>query len=239
MTNRVARSACLGLAFATTLIAGAASPALAAVNNLAAEFSNTTNPTGVWAYGYLSSNSSTQQAADNIAFLENGTTAGGFVPYEKFDNGWTHGLGFPFAGVWNVPAGTIPYASGLNDWPGADGANPDYPNGILGGHSPNTSFASGWYAVRYTAPTSGPVDIEMKAWQIGLYPVVPPDPSFGGATRTQQIRIDKLVGSARTNLVRAPARRAAWRDQRHGNAPAHDGQCPLPGRPRLICHGGR
>jgi len=186
------------------LLAAGLSPALAAVSDLAAGFSSTSNPNGDWAYGYLSANGSFNQDADNLAFLESGTTPGGFVAYNTFNGGWTTGFGFPFAGVWNVPAGVVNYESGLSDWPSAAGDNSNYPNGILGGHSPNSTFTSGWYAVRYTAPASGPIDLEMKAWQIGLYPVVPPDPPFGGATRSQQIRIDKLVGSARTNLVRAP-----------------------------------
>ncbi len=210
MRNKVARTVCQALVVAA-LISLTCSPTLAAVSNLAADYSNTTNPNGVWAYGYLSSNSSTQQSADNLAFLENGTTPGGFVAYNTFtgsgsQRGWTTGLGFPFAGVWDVPPSPVVYTpSGgpLTDWPSAAGDNPNYPNGILGGHSPNTSFASGWYAVKYTAPTSGPVDVEMKSWQVAVYPDVPPNPSFGGATRGQQVRIDKLVGSTRTNLVRS------------------------------------
>jgi hypothetical protein len=43
----------------------------------------------------------------------------------------------------------------------------------------------------------------MKSWQVAVYPDVPPNPSFGGATRGQQVRIDKLVGTTRTNLVRS------------------------------------
>ncbi|HMO85765.1 MAG TPA: hypothetical protein PKC18_12695, partial [Lacipirellulaceae bacterium] len=180
----------------------------AAISDLAGEWSITTNPVGPWAYGYLSANSSTSQAIDNRNFLETGATPGnaGFVPYNMFSEvsgGWTTGLGFPQAGVLNLPGEANTFGNGLNDWPSAAGENPNYPNGIIGGHSPNCTFCSGWYGARFTAPETGVYDIEMKSWQTGIYPVIPPNPTFGGATRPMQVRIDKAVGSNRTNLVRA------------------------------------
>jgi len=197
---------------AASVVAAAISPVTAAVSDLAAEFSRTSSTGGNWTYGYLSSNGSFNQDADNLAILATGATPGGFVAYDTFaatggpGGGWTTGLGFPFTGQWNVPENPIVYQPGggpLTDWPSAAGDNPDYPHGILGGHSPNTPFTSGWYAVRYTAPSSGPIDLEMKSWQVAVYPDVPPNPAYGGATRPQQVRIDKSVGGVRTNLFRA------------------------------------
>jgi len=200
------------------LVTAGVAPVRAAVSDLAAGFSDTSNPSGDWAYGYLSSNGSFNQDQDNLTFLETGNLPAGspgFVAYDTFagggvggGEGWTTGLGFPFAGQLVVPSSAIPHSSGLEfggltDWPSSAGDNPSYPNGIIGGHGPNTTFSSGWYGVKYTATTSGPVDIEMKAWQTAIYPDVPPNPTFGGATRHQQVRIDHVVGGNRNNLVQA------------------------------------
>jgi hypothetical protein len=193
-------------------VAGLSQCAFAAVHDLAGEFdqAKAANPSGVWAYGYLANGGAT-----NDQFLLNGSNAG-FVPYDMVGNagggggsGWTTGFGFPYAGVLNVPpnpGSVAAYIPGkLNDWPTAAGENPDYPFGIIGGHGP-TAAASlyGWYGVKYTADSAGPVDIEVKAWQTGVYPVVPPDPNYGGNVRPHQMLITKGDGASQTILVRSP-----------------------------------
>ena len=104
----------------------------AAISDLAGEWSITTNPVGPWAYGYLSANSSTSQTIDNRNFLETGATPGnaGFVPYNMFSEvsgGWTTGLGFPQAGVLNLPGEANTFGNGLNDWPRAAGGKTPFP----------------------------------------------------------------------------------------------------------------
>ncbi|MEX2172112.1 MAG: PEP-CTERM sorting domain-containing protein [Pirellulales bacterium] len=213
---RLAASVCV-------LVAGGGSsfPAYAAVSNLAAEFSLAQNPNGVWTYGYLNAGGFTHTNDD---FILNGSNTG-FVAYDQVlgaggggGSGWSTGFGFPFAGVWNVPptaASVAPFPS-LTDFPSAEGDNPDYPNGVIGGHAPNCNFCSGWHAIRYTAATSGPVDIDMVSWQTGIYPNTGPggaDPLFGGNTRPHQVMIQKQVGATTTTLIRTPqVTRHGWRN---------------------------
>jgi hypothetical protein len=168
----------------------------------------------------------------------------GFVPYTEIGNagggggnGWTKiansGFGFPFAGVWNVPPTTgslAPYPS-LTDWPTRAGDNPNYPNGIIGGHEPNCDFCSGWYAVKYTAATSGPVDLDIKAWQTAIYPNIPPNNNFGGATRPQQVLIQKQVGSTYTDLLRSPLVTRHGITNKTGTPQYTAANAPTPGRP--------
>lgn len=181
----------------------------AAVHDMAAEFTNTSNPSGSWTYGYMTAS---QFGFNNDGFVTTGVS-GGFVPYDKTGpsggagaDGWTTSFGFPFAGVWSRPetaASVAPYPS-LTDFPTAEGDNPDYPNGIVGGHGPNCNFCSGWYAVKYTAQTNEVINFEAKGWQTAIYPNVPPNPVYGGATRSQQILIQKQVGSTYTDMLRTP-----------------------------------
>ncbi|MEX2307982.1 MAG: hypothetical protein WD738_10340 [Pirellulales bacterium] len=223
------------------IVVGWNAAARGAVHDLAADYiqppstSPSTNPSGPWTYGYMSAGSFTHT---NTSFLTTGVS-NGFVAYNMVGNagggggsGWTTGFGFPFAGVWNVPptaASVAPYPS-LTDFPSAEGDNPAYPDGVLGGHAPNCNFCSGWYAVKYTATSTGPVDIEAEAWQTAIYPNVPPNPEFGGATRSQQTLIQKQVGSTYTDLLRSPL------VTRHGitnesGTPEHTmGDAPTPGR---------
>ncbi|MGD9632948.1 MAG: hypothetical protein AB7G28_10515 [Pirellulales bacterium] len=202
----------LGQAFGLAVLLavfGSQSCATAAVHDLAAEFSTTSNPNGVWTYGYMTAQ---QFTYTNDGFLTTGVS-GGFVPYDMVGNsggagapGWTTSFGFPFAGVWSRPetaASVAPYPS-LTDFPSAEGDNPNYPNGVVGGHGPNCNFCSGWYAVKYTAPTNEVIDFESKSWQTAIYPNVPPNPLYGGATRSQQILIQKQVGTTYSDLYRSP-----------------------------------
>jgi hypothetical protein len=197
------------------LTVGWSQRAQAAVHDLAAEFdqAKTTNPSGAWAYGYVAHTS----GETNDQFLFNGAN-NGFVPYDTVataggggGSGWTTGFGFPFAGVWNVPPnpGSVAnyHTGGLNDWPTAAGENPSYPHGIIGGHGPTaTTSLYGWYSIQYTADTTGPVDIEVKSWQTGVYPTVSlgADPNFGGNVRPHEMQIFKGSGASQTVLVRAP-----------------------------------
>jgi len=209
--NRYMKRHTWGLAAIVVLVAWN-EHAAAAVHDLAAEFDHTlaSNPDGNWAYGYVSSNSS---AVSNDQFIITGAN-NGFVPYDSTGNagggggtGWTTGFGFPFTGVWRVPpteGSVATYEQGLTDWPTAEGDDPNYPNGVIGGHPPTTSFLTGWYAIQYTADTSGPHDIEVKSWQTGVYPVVPPDPLFGGNVRPHQMMITKGSGAGQTILLRSP-----------------------------------
>jgi hypothetical protein len=193
------------------------SGAAAAVHDLAAEYvqppstSPSTNPGGAWTYGYMNSGGFNHTNTD---FLLTGVSDG-FVAYDHVGNagggggvGWTKPdpLGFPFSGVWNVPpnAGSVAPYPGLTDFPSAEGENPVYPNGVLGGHGPNTPFVSGWYAVKYTAAANETVDLSFDAWQTAIYPNVPPNPTFGGATRPQQTLVQKQSGSSFIDLLRAP-----------------------------------
>jgi hypothetical protein len=217
--------------------------ALAAVHDLAAEYVNppsaspSTNPGGAWTYGYLDSAGNQDQDAATTEYVANGTHSG-FVPYAEVlgaggggGNGWSKAPGFPFTGVWTVPpnAGSVAPYPGLTDWPSAEGENPAYPHGVLGGHAPNTPFLSGWYAVKYTAAANETVDLDIDAWQTAIYPNVPPNPTSGGATRPQQILIQKQAGTTFTNLLRAPV------GTRHGvinrdGTPEHTfGDAPSPG----------
>jgi hypothetical protein len=182
---------------------------VAAVHDMAAEFSTASNPNGVWTYGYMTAS---QFGFTNEQFITTGAS-GGFVAYDMVGNsggagadGWTTGFGFPFAGVWSLPptASVVAPYPGLTDFPSAEGDNPDYPNGIVGGHGPNCNFCSGWYAVKYTATTNEIVDFSADIWQTAIYPNVPPNPLFGGATRSQQILLQKQSGSTYTDLLRTP-----------------------------------
>lgn len=228
-------------------VVGSSVPALAAVNDLAAEFvtppttSPSTNPSGPWTYGYMSSGSSTfstdqfiMDSSSNgfVAYTEIGETGGGGGP------GWTkianQGFGFPFAGVWTVPPTDASAAAypGLTDFPSAEGENPSYPNGVLGGHAAACTFCSGWYAVKYTASSTGPVDIEVKAWQTALYPGGSASPGsffFGYFTRPQQALIQKQSGSTYTNLLRSPmVTRHGWTN-RDGTPEYTANDAPTPG----------
>jgi hypothetical protein len=185
--------------------------ARAAVSDVAADFSLASNPNGVWTYGYMSSGQSTFTPQQYI--LNSSST--GFVAYDQIGNsggigqGWlttSFGGQFPFTGVLNVPAkpsDVAPFPS-LTDFPTATGDNPAYPHGVIGGHSPNCSFCTGWYAIKYTAVSTGPVDFDVKAWQTGVYPTVPPNPLFGGAVRPNQVTIQKLSGGTYSDILKAP-----------------------------------
>ncbi|MCC6492766.1 MAG: PEP-CTERM sorting domain-containing protein [Pirellulales bacterium] len=192
-------------------------PARAAVHDLAEEFDHTltSNPDGNWAYGYLSSGSS---SVSNDQFIISGNN-NGFIVYDSTGpagggggTGWTTGFGFPFTGVLRVPAteaSVAPYdTGGLTDWPTAEGDDPNYPHGIIGGHGPTTSFLTGWYAVQYTADTSGLHDIEVRSWQTGTYPVTTAvggaDPLYGGNVRPHQMMITKGSGGSQTKLIVSP-----------------------------------
>jgi hypothetical protein len=185
--------------------------ARAAVSDVAADFSLANNPNGVWTYGYMSSN---QAQFTPQQYIINSSSSG-FVAYDQVGNsggigqGWTttsFGAQFPFTGVLNVPpnvASVAPYPS-LTDFPTAAGDNPSYPHGVIGGHEPNCSFCTGWYAIKYTATSTGPVDFNVKAWQTGIYPAGSANPAFGGATRQAQVTIQKLSGSTYSDLLKAP-----------------------------------
>jgi PEP-CTERM motif-containing protein len=185
--------------------------ARAAVSDVATDFSLANNPNGVWTYGYMSSGQSTYTPQQ---FILNSSSTG-FVAYDQVGNsggigqGWTTtvlGAQFPFTGVLNVPAkpsDVAPYPS-LADFPSATGDNPAYPHGVIGGHSPNCSFCTGWYGVKYTATSAGPVDFDVKAWQTGIYPTSPQNPPFGGATRQVQVAIQKLSGGTYSDVLKAP-----------------------------------
>lgn len=190
------------------VVVGSVSQAPAAVFDLAAQYSREGNPSGPWTYGYMTAG---QFTYNNDGFITS-SASGGFVPYDMVatsggaGDGWTTGFGFPFAGAWARPDNTgsvAPFPS-LTDFPTAEGDNPNYPNGIVGGHSPNCNFCSGWYAVKYTAATNEVINFEAKSWQTAIYPNVPPNPLYGGATRSQQILIQKQVGTTYTDLVRTP-----------------------------------
>ena len=58
-------------------VVGSSVPTLAAVNDLAAEFSLDNNPSGAWTYGYMSSGSAT---FDTDQFISSSSSTG-FVPY--------------------------------------------------------------------------------------------------------------------------------------------------------------
>src|SRR5882757_5246902 len=216
------------------------------MNDLAADFvippstSPSTNPTGVWTYGYMNAGQFNHSNTDYLTT----SASDGFVPYTEIGNagggggnGWTKiansGFGFPFAGVWNVPPTTgslAPYPA-LTDFPTRAGDNPNYPNGIIGGHEPNCDFCTGWYAVKYTAATSGPVDLDIKAWQTAIYPNIPPNNNFGGATRPQQVLIQKQVGSTYTDLLRSPLVTRHGITNKTGTPQYTAANAPTPGRP--------
>ena len=129
-------------------------------------------------------------------------------------------------------ASVAPYPA-LTDFPTAEGNNPSYPNGVLGGHGASCSFCSGWYAVKYTASSTGAVDIEVKAWQTALYPnaSVPGNVPFGYFTRPQQALIQKQSGSTFTNLLRSPmVTRHGWTN-RDGTPEFTANDAPTPGDP--------
>jgi hypothetical protein len=185
--------------------------ARAAVSDLAADFSLASNPNGVWTYGYMTSSQQTYTPHD---FIIN-SSSGGFVPYDQIGttggagNGWTttaFGSQFPFVGAFTVPqtTGSVAPYPGLTDFPTAAGDNPAYPHGVIGGHEPNCSFCTGWYAIKYTATSTGPIDFNIKAWQTGIYPGGSANPAFGGATREAQVSVQKLSGSTYTDLLKAP-----------------------------------
>lgn len=215
----------------------------AAVHDLAAEFisppteSPSTNPGGAWTYGYMSSGGSTDQDGTTNQFVANSTHSG-FVAYNAVKgagggggNGWSTGLGFPFTGVWTVPpnAASVAPFPGLTDFPSAEGENPAYPNGVLGGHAPNTPFLTGWYAVKYTAAANETVDLDIDAWQTAIYPNVPPNPTFGGATRPQQILIQKQAATTYSNLLRAPVGTRHGVTNRDGTPEHTFSDAPSPG----------
>jgi hypothetical protein len=218
--------------------------ARAAVHDLADDYVNppstspSTNPSGPWTYGYMSSGGSFDDVGANRAFIMNSTSSG-FVAYNQIGsagggggNGWTTSFGFPLTGVWHVPptvASLAPYP-GLTDFPSAEGDNPAYPNGVLGGHAPNCIFCTGWYAVKYTAAATETLDLDIDAWQTAIYPGVPPNPLFGGATRPQQILIQKQSGSTFTNMLRAPVGTRHGVTNRDGTPEHTAADAPEPGK---------
>src|SRR6476660_3959867 len=128
----------LGGVVLVAAVVGGPFVARATVSDLAAEFgippstSPSTNPTGVWTYGYMNAGSFNHSNTDYLTT----SASDGFVPYTEIGNagggggnGWTkianNGFGFPFAGVWNVPpnlASEAPYPS-LTDFPTRAGDN--------------------------------------------------------------------------------------------------------------------
>jgi len=183
----------------------AATAAQAAVHNLAADWSTTSNPNGVWSYGYLSSEMDLHTANGINTFTDN---PGPFVAFDTYTDGtigWSTG-DFPGADVGQfnkvTQAQQILYGNGVDlpgDFPSIEGEDPNYPTGAVGGHSAATPFLTGFYAIKYTAPSTGPVDIDVRAWQATRYA----QPSRS-QTRSQGVMIIKEAGGNYTDLVRAP-----------------------------------
>ena len=225
--TRSCRAAC-------AILVMTALPVRGAVFNVAADFDNTisVNSGGQWQLGFLDSS---DPVGSPISFLKNNENDGWISFDTPVGDGWTHsaGGGFPNSGQLQLPQGAIS-GSSLRDWPSAEGDNPDYPHGVIGGHSAAIPFFTGWYGVRFTAPSTDTYDITVNSWQQQVYPdLIPPNPLYGGNTRPHQLNIFKddanTDASGQTLLARTPVvTRLGWINLT--GAPEHvSDTAPIPG----------
>jgi hypothetical protein len=130
----------VGFILTVGLFLGLSSPVQAGSTtyDLAADWSDTTNPNGTWAYGLLSPS---LQFSPFTQVVDQGTIdPGDFNGYQP---------------SWFGPApASLMKSRGVSDY--------DFPTGSVGGHTP--LVGTGYLAVQWTAPSASTVDLSGGTW---------------------------------------------------------------------------